>query len=74
MRFEEWILNRIHEDNEFGDLAKDYYSACQINSLIGDAHERLTHGHLSRNYAIPEAHATLSIAKQEYFKEKKNGC
>jgi non-canonical (house-cleaning) NTP pyrophosphatase len=69
MTFEQWIATKIKEDSSFGDLARDYKSACEVDAMNGRAIEPLNEEHLCRWNATQGAHNALAKAIKQYHKE-----
>lgn len=58
-----------NDDTSFGDLARDYRSACQIDVLNGREIEPLNKEHLCKWNATLGAHNALKKAINQYEKE-----
>lgn len=74
MTFEQWIATKRDEDSSFGDLARDYQSACEVDASKGRAIEPLNEEHLCRWNATQGAHNALKKAIKKYNEERSNGC
>lgn len=73
MTFEQWIATHLQDDTSFGDLARDYQAACEVDMAKGREIEHLNEEHLCRWNATQGAHNALAKARKQYDKEQHDG-